>query len=65
MRRSEMIMQVKFDVLEVFTAAAVFYLVLTTLWDQVQRGLERRFDRSGRPDAATVTPAVEQAALPR
>jgi polar amino acid transport system permease protein len=65
MRRSEMIMQVKFDVLEVFTAAAVFYLVLTTLWDQVQRRLERRFDRSVRADTAAVAPAVEQAALPR
>jgi len=65
MRRSEMIMQVKFDVLEVFTAAAVLYLVLTTLWDQVQRRLERRFDRSGRADTAAVAPAVEQAALPR
>lgn len=46
MRRSEMTMQVKFDVLEVFAAAAVDYLVLTTLWDQVQRRLERRLDRA-------------------
>jgi len=45
MRRSEMVMQVKFDVLEVFAAAAVDYLVLTTLWDHVQRRLERRFER--------------------
>ena len=44
MRRSEMIMQVKFDVLEVFAAAAVYYLVLTTVWDRVQRWLECRFD---------------------
>ena len=46
MRRSEMIMQIKFDVLEVFAAAAVLYLVMTTLWDQVQRRLERRFNRA-------------------
>jgi polar amino acid transport system permease protein len=45
MRRSEMLMQVKFDVLEVFAAAACYYLVLTTLWDLVQRGLETRFAR--------------------
>jgi len=62
MRRSEMIMQVKFDVLEVFAAAAVDYLVLTTLWDQVQKRLERRFNRG---ELAKVAPAVEQAALPR
>jgi polar amino acid transport system permease protein len=48
MRRSEMMMQVKFDVLEVFAAAAVDYLVLTTLWDQVQRRLERRLDHGPR-----------------
>jgi len=65
MRRSEMVMQVKFDVLEVFAAAAVLYLVLTTMWDQVQRRLERRFDRADRAKTATMAPAVEQAALQR
>jgi polar amino acid transport system permease protein len=69
MRRSEMVMQVKFDVLEVFAAAAVLYLVLTTLWDQVQRRLERRFNRADRAKTATMAPAVgqavEQAALQR
>jgi polar amino acid transport system permease protein len=64
MRRSEMAMQVKFDVLEVFAAAAVDYLVLTTLWDQVQRRLERRFDPD-RINPSTRRPVVEQAALPR
>ena len=61
MRRSEMVMQVKFDVLEVFAAAAVLYLVMTTLWDQVQRQLERRFNRAERAKDATLAPAVEQA----
>lgn len=66
MRRSEMIMQVKFDVLEVFAAAAVYYLVLTTLWDRVQRWLERRFDPVARTATAkTIAPAIEQAAAPR
>lgn len=56
----------KFDVLEVFAAAAIYYLVLTTLWDRVQRWLERRFDRTGRTTvSAKVAPAIEQAALPR
>lgn len=65
MRRSEMIMQVKFDVLETFAAAAVLYLILTTMWDQVQRRLERRFDPVGRGATGRVAPAVERAALPR
>jgi polar amino acid transport system permease protein len=69
MRRSEMIMQVKFDVLEVFAAAAVLYLVMTTVWDQVQRRLERHFDRAERAKTASTEtrtmPAVEQAVLQR
>ena len=73
MRRAEMIMQIKFDVLEVFAAAAVYYLVLTTLWDRAQRWLERRYDPTRTLQAAekkskgvpAVMPAVEQAALPR
>jgi polar amino acid transport system permease protein len=52
MRRSEMAMQVKFDVLEVFAAAAVDYLVLTTLWDQVQGWMERRLARGQGVDVA-------------
>ena len=64
MRRSEMAMQVKFDVLEVFAAAAVDYLVLTTLWDQVQRRLERRMARADRPAAETAR-SLGQAALTR
>jgi polar amino acid transport system permease protein len=65
MRRSEMVMQVKFDVLEVFAAAAVLYLVMTTVWDRVQRRLERRFDRANRAKDAALAPAIEQAVLQR
>ena len=54
MRRSEMLMQVKFDVLEVFAAAAVYYLLLTTAWDLVQRWLEARYARG----YAAPTPAA-------
>ena len=53
MRRSSMLMQERFEVLEVFAAAAVWYLLLTSLWDVVQRRLERAFgyERKG-TDAA-------------
>jgi polar amino acid transport system permease protein len=65
MRRGEMLMQVKFDVLEVFAAAGVYYLLLTTLWDFVQRWLERRY---GKPFLASSAqqnlPAVGQVLLP-
>jgi polar amino acid transport system permease protein len=65
MRRSEMLMQIKFDVLEVFAAAALLYLAMTTLWDQVQRRLERHFDRANRAKEAALAPAIEQAVLQR
>jgi polar amino acid transport system permease protein len=43
MRRSQMVMQEKFDVLEVFAAAAMMYLMMTTVWGLIQRQLEIRF----------------------
>ncbi len=43
MRRSQMLMQEKFDVLEVFCCAAVIYLVMTTVWTLFQRQLEIYF----------------------
>jgi polar amino acid transport system permease protein len=43
MRRSQMLMQEKFDVLEVFCCAAVLYLLMTTAWGVIQRQLEIRF----------------------
>jgi polar amino acid transport system permease protein len=45
MRRSQMLIQVQFEVLEIFFVAAIYYLVLTSLWDVVQARLERRLSR--------------------
>jgi polar amino acid transport system permease protein len=45
MRRGQVLMQLKFDVLEVYCVVALYYLALTTLWDLVQRRLERRANR--------------------
>ncbi len=45
MRRGQLLMQVNFDVLEVYCAVAVYYLILTSLWDVAQRVLERRANR--------------------
>lgn len=52
LRRSQMVMQEKFEVLEVFAAAALFYLVMTTAWGLVQGLLEKRY---GAPMAAART----------
>jgi hypothetical protein len=38
---------------------------MTTVWDRVQRRLERRFDRANRAKDAALAPAIEQAVLQR
>jgi polar amino acid transport system permease protein len=45
LRRSQMLIQLEFRVLEIFTVAALYYLVLTSLWGVVQRRIEARFAR--------------------
>ncbi len=40
------LIQVQFKVLEIFIVAALYYLVLTTLWGFVQQRLEAHFSRS-------------------
>src|SRR5665213_425412 len=52
LRRTELLVQVKFKVLELFCVAALYYLILTTLWGFVQQWLEARASRSvGSPSA--------------
>jgi polar amino acid transport system permease protein len=46
LRRGQVLIQLRFEVLEIFGVCAVYYLLLTSLWDLVQRRLERRFGRA-------------------
>ncbi|MGI9522431.1 MAG: amino acid ABC transporter permease [Hyphomicrobiaceae bacterium] len=46
LRRTQILIQEKFLVLELFAVAAIYYLILTTLWDLVQRRLEARFGKA-------------------
>jgi polar amino acid transport system permease protein len=46
LRRTQILIQEKFLVLELFIAAACWYLVMTTAWDFVQRHLEARYGRA-------------------
>lgn len=46
LRRSQMLMQVRFEVLEIFCVAAIYYLILTTAWGAVQDLLEKRFGKA-------------------
>ncbi len=49
MRRSQMVMQEHFHVLEVFCVAAIYYLIMTTAWGFIQERLEQHFGASTRP----------------
>jgi polar amino acid transport system permease protein len=46
LRRTQILIQDRFLVLELFTVAALYYLAMTTVWDFVQRRIERRFGRA-------------------
>jgi polar amino acid transport system permease protein len=52
LRRTQLLIQERFLVLELFTVAALYYLLMTTLWDVVQRRLERRYGRGYAMDSA-------------
>ncbi|MBM3537361.1 MAG: amino acid ABC transporter permease [Alphaproteobacteria bacterium] len=46
MRRGQILMQERFQVLEIFVVVAVLYLVMTTAWEFVQRRIEAHFGRA-------------------
>ncbi|MGH7068532.1 MAG: amino acid ABC transporter permease [Acetobacteraceae bacterium] len=46
LRRTEMLIQVQFRVLELFVVASIYYLILTTAWGFVQRKIEQSMSRA-------------------
>lgn len=59
-RTTEELIQSTFRVLELFTVASIYYLILTTLWGFVQRGLERWLEfPSGRSTTRAIVAAAE------
>ncbi len=57
LRRTQQLMQVKFEVLELFAVASIYYLIMTSVWDLAQRRLERRFGRAYLPGTAAMAEA--------
>lgn len=49
LRRTEELVQQQFKVLEIFLVAALYYLVMTTVWGLVQERIEAYFSRSVTP----------------
>ena len=45
LRSTQILIQEKFLVLELFTVAALYYLLLTSVWDMIQRRIEARFSK--------------------
>jgi polar amino acid transport system permease protein len=52
LRRTQILIQERFLVLELFVVAALYYLLMTTVWELVQRRLEARFGRGYATEAA-------------
>jgi polar amino acid transport system permease protein len=48
LRSTQILIQEKFLVLELFTVAALYYLLMTSLWGLVQHRIEERFGRAYR-----------------
>jgi polar amino acid transport system permease protein len=46
LRRGQILMQQRFEVLEVFVCIAIIYLVMTTCWEYVQRHIEAHFGKA-------------------
>jgi polar amino acid transport system permease protein len=46
LRRGQILMQQKFQVLEVFMVVAILYLAMTTCWDFIQRRIEAHYGRA-------------------
>lgn len=44
-RRTQQLAQIEFKVLEAYVCAACWYLVLTTVWGEIQKRLEAHYDR--------------------
>ena len=48
-----------FQILEVYAAATAYYLILTSVWDAVQRRLEKHFSRSSNAKSARAAARVQ------
>lgn len=62
LRRTQVLIQEKFMVLELFIVAAIYYLLMTTAWDFIQRRIERHYGRAY-GNASTGAPVVPDAVL--
>ena len=65
-RRTQQLAQIEFKVLEAYVCAACWYLLMTTVWGEIQKRLEAHYDRPFGPVAniandSKVTPSLHDA----
>ncbi len=49
LRRGQILMQQRFEVLEVFMVVAILYLAMTTVWDAIQQRIETHYGKAYGP----------------
>jgi len=66
LRHAQQLAQIEFRVLEVYLVAALYYIVLTTLWGEVQKRIEAHYGKPyalGGPEPARAVPPIDREAL--
>ena len=56
MRNAQMLAQIEFRVLEVYLVAAIWYLILVSIWHQIQVRIEAHYEKPFGPAAAVAAP---------
>jgi polar amino acid transport system permease protein len=59
MRNAQMLAQINFRVLEVYSVAALWYLLLVSIWGLIQRRIEAHYEKPFGP-AAAISPDAER-----
>ncbi len=56
LRHAQQLAQIEFRVLEVYLVAACWYILLTTIWGQIQVRIEKHYDKPFGPSGPGITP---------
>ncbi|HEV2099213.1 MAG TPA: amino acid ABC transporter permease [Stellaceae bacterium] len=65
LRRTEELVQIQFKVLEIFIVAALYYLLMTTVWGLIQERIEARLSRHVAPAGGRLRQKIDAEILSR
>jgi polar amino acid transport system permease protein len=60
MRTAQMLAQIEFRVLEAYVSAALWYLILVTIWGRIQMRIEAHYEKPFGPSAAVSSEAKKE-----